>query len=362
MTWVPQYAPLITADDTRAVSAYMESGGWITEFELSARFAREIAARVKAEHCVLAPSGTTALVLALSACGIGAGDEVIVPDLTMAATASAPLLLGAHIRFADIDAHTLCLDLDQVESMITSRTRAVIVVSMNGRAPADLPAFADRCRARGIKLIEDAAHSLGSTLGGRPLGTIGDCGIFSFSPHKIITTGQGGAVVTNDEGIAKNLRRARDFGRDVAGADHYITVGWNFKFTDLQAALGLSQLSRLPSLLEARRRIFARYRDRLADVESVVLPATDLADVAPWFVDVLVDPTKKAQLMADLKARGFGTRPIYPALHAEPAFSAPGPFPVAEAMTARGLWLPSSLDLTDETIDAVCDAIRQCTA
>lgn len=358
MTPIPQLTPVITAEDQRAVSDYMASGGWITEFEHTRRFAEEIARAAGAKHCVVAPNGTAALILALSASGIGRDDEVIVPDLTMAATATAPLLLGAKVVFADVEPGTLCLDLARVEGMITARTRAVVVVSLNGRAPADLAGFTARCRARGVKVIEDAAQAQGSTLGGRALGTFGDCGIYSFSPHKIITTGQGGAVVTDDETIAKNLRRARDFGRDVAGADHYVTVGWNFKFTDLQAVLGLSQLSRLPALVATKRRMYARYRDGLAGIPGVEMPATDLATVTPWFMDVLVDPARKAGLVAHLKALGIGTRPFYPALHAEPAFATPGHFPVAEAMTARGLWLPSSLDLTDAAIDEVCQAVR----
>jgi perosamine synthetase len=359
VSYIHQMAPAITDADARAVAQYMTSGGWITEFEHTRRFAQEIAERLGARYCVITPSGTAALFLALAACDVGRDDEVIVPDLTMAATATAPILAGAKVVFADIEPRTLCLDLDRAEAMITERTKAVIVVSLNGRAPAGLPAFVAGCRARGVRVVEDAAQSMGSTLGGRALGTIGDCGIFSFSPHKIVTTGQGGAVVTDDEALYQRMRMLRDFGRASGGSDHYLTVGWNLKFTDLQAVLGVQQISRLPQLVETKRRHFARYRERLAGVPGVTMVETDLTSVTPWFIDPLVDPAARAPLMAFLHEHGVGSRPFYPALHAEPAFAAPGSFPVAEAMSARGLWLPSSLGLTESQVDEVCALITR---
>lgn len=359
MSYIHQMAPAITDADARAVAEYMTSGGWITEFEHTRRFAQEIAERSGARYCVITPSGTAALFLALAACGIGRDDEVIVPDLTMAATATAPILAGAKVVFADIEQHTLCLDLDRAEAMITARTKAVIVVSLNGRAPVGLPAFVAQCQARGVRVVEDAAQSMGSTLGGQALGTIGDCGIFSFSSHKIVTTGQGGAVVTNDKALYERMRMLRDFGRTSGGSDHYLTVGWNLKFTDLQAVLGVQQISRLPELVETKRRIFAQYRERLAGVSGVTMVETDLIAVTPWSIDVLVDADAKSSLLAFLHAHGVGSRAFYPALHAEPAFATAGGFPVAEAMSARGLWLPSSLGLTEAQVDEVCALISR---
>jgi perosamine synthetase len=300
-----------------------------------------------------------ALFLALKACGIGPGDEVVVPDLTMAASATAVILAGGTVVFADIEADTLCLDLDRVEEKFSARTRAVVFVSLNGRSPAGLAEFVGRCRRRGIKVIEDAAQSLGSFSGGRHLGTLGDCGCLSFSSQKIVTTGQGGAVLTDDPEIFGRIGMLRDFGRLQGGSDHYLSVGWNLKFTDLQAVIGLSQMRRIAQITERKKRIFALYREHLAEIEGLAVPATDCGSVTPWFVDVLVDARAKRGLVEHLRVHGVGSRPIYPPLHAEPAFVADGSFPVAEAVSAKGLWMPSSLGLEDSQIEWVCGLVRE---
>jgi len=351
--------PLITEADREAVQRYLSSGGWLTEFHETRNFERSLCAYTGAGHCTMAPSGTLALFLALKACGVGPGDEVIVPDLTMAASATAVLLAGGNVVFADVEPRTLCLDLEAAERSIGPRTRAVMFVSLNGRAPGDLPAFIDRCRARGVRVVEDAAQSLGSFLGGRHLGTLGDCGCLSFSSQKIVTTGQGGAVLTDDAELLERMKRLRDFGRDAGGSDHYLSVGWNLKFTDLQAVLGLEQMRRLPALLARKKRIFALYAERLAGLRGLEIPPTDLSLVTPWFVDVLVEPALKRALMNFLGENGVGSREFYPPLHAEPAFARAASFPVAEAISSRGLWLPSSLRLADEDVERVCSLVRQ---
>ena len=150
----------------------------------------------------------------------------------------------------------------------------------------------------------------------------------------------------------------RDFGRLEGGSDHYLSVGWNLKFTDLQAVVGLQQMRRLPELVERKRRMFARYQERLAGMRGLEIPSTDLTNVTPWFVDVLVDRAAKRPLIEHLHSHGIGSRPVYPPLHAEPAFQSEGAFPVAEDLSARGLWLPSSLRLEDRDIDRVAATIR----
>lgn len=356
--YIPQMEPLVTEADAEAVHAYVRSGGWLTEFRETRNFEASVCEYTGARFCVAAPSGTLALFLALKACGIGRDDEVIVPDLTMAASATAVILAGATVVFADVEPRTLCLDLDRADALITARTRAVMFVSLNGRSPADLGGFVARCHARGVKVIEDAAQSLGSFHDGRHLGTLGDCGCLSFSSQKLVTTGQGGAVLTDDEEIYRRMRLLRDFGRLEGGSDHYLSVGWNLKFTDLQAVVGLQQMRRLPELVTRKRQIFARYQEQLAGIPGLEIPSTELTSVSPWFVDVLVDRARKRPLMEHLHANGIGSRAVYPPLHAEPAFATAGAYPIADEISARGLWLPSSLRLEAADIDRVAEAIR----
>lgn len=357
--FIPQMEPLVTEGDAEAVDRYLRSGGWLTEFRETRAFEASLCAYTGARYCVAAPSGTLALFLALKAMGIGPGDEVVVPDLTMAASATAVIMAGASVAFADVEPRTLCLDTDRVTQAISARTKAVMFVSLNGRSPAGLAAFVDRCRACGLVVIEDAAQSLGSWHAGRHLGTLGDCGCLSFSSQKLVTTGQGGAVITNDEATFRRMNLLRDFGRLEGGSDHYLSVGWNLKFTDLQAVIGLAQVRRLPALVERKRAIYAAYRAGLAGVSGIVLPDTDLSAVTPWFVDVLVDASRKDALIAHLKRDGIGSRPFYPALHAEPAFATSGEFESAIELSGRGLWLPSSLRLTDDDVARVGDSIRR---
>jgi perosamine synthetase len=357
---IPQMEPLLTAADVAAVERYVRSGGWLTEFRETRTFEAALRDYTGARYCVAAPSGTMALFLALKAMDIGPGDEVVVPDLTMAASATAVVLAGGRPVFADIEPRTLCLDLDAVEPLLSPRTKAVMFVSLNGRSPSTLSAFVARCRERGIKVIEDAAQSLGSYQGGCHLGTIGDCGCLSFSSQKIVTTGQGGAVLTNDAGLFERMGLLRDFGRREGGSDHYLSIGWNLKFTDLQAVIGVSQMQRIAEIVGRKRAIFERYRTQLAGLDGLDMPDTNTSSVTPWFVDVLMrDAAAKAALREHLNTHGIGSRPLYPALHAEPAFAVAGTFPIAEMISARGLWLPSSLRLTDLQIDQVCEAIRR---
>jgi perosamine synthetase len=355
--FIPQMEPLVAPADAEAVAQYLRSGGWLTEFRETRAFEKALCDFTGARHCAAAPSGTLALFLALKACGVERDDEVIVPDLTMAATATAAVLAGARVVFADIEPRTLCLDLDGAERLMTPRTKAVVFVSFNGRAPAGLAEFIARCRARGVRVIEDAAQSLGSFAGGRHLGTLGDCGCFSFSSQKIVTTGQGGAVVTDDPELFRRMGLLRDFGRTAGGSDHYLSVGWNLKFTDLQAVIGLAQMRRLPKLIERKRKIFALYRERLTGIRGVEIPRTDLASLTPWFVDVLVDKSVKKKLMEYLRQNGVGSREFYPPLHSEPAFLMEGSFPATEEISGRGLWLPSSLRLTDGQVEKVCELV-----
>lgn len=356
---IPQMEPSFDENETTALLGYMKSGGWVTEFSKTRDLEELIAEYVGAKYCSIVSNGTVSLVLALIACGIGPGDEVVVPDYTMVASANAVKLAGAEVVFADVEPKSICLNLEQIKKVISPRTKAIMLVTINGRYPSDLEQIVTFCKKKGLKLIEDAAQSLGSYKDGKHLGTFGDIGSFSFATPKIITTGQGGALVTNDKLMIEKIHKLRDFGREKPGADHYLTMGWNFKFTDIQAIIGIEQMKKLVWRIKRKKEIYNLYQQGLKDVPEVEFIPTNLVDTAPMFVDILVPAEKRAGLVNYLQAEGIGTRLFYPALHAEPVYSREESYPVTEVITKRGLWLPSSSKLTDKEITAVCKKIKK---
>ena len=353
--YIPQMQPWIGEEEKKAVVEYLDSGGWLTEFTRTRDLEQAIATYVGARHVAMVANGTVSLFAALAALGVGAGHEVLVPDLTMIASANTVLLAGASPVFVDVDPSTLCLDLEQAERHITERTKAIMLVSFNGRAP-DMERAVALARRHRLFLVEDAAQALGSRWRGRHLGTFGDIGSFSFSSPKVITTGQGGALVTDDDALIARVLKVKDFGRVKAGVDEHDALGYNFKFTDLQAVIGLAQMSSSTGASSARRRSSRRYRAELADVREVAFVATNLEETSPWFIDVLV-PDPRA-LRQHLHERGIGTRPFYPPVHTQAPYRRPGSFPETERASRQGLWLPSSSFLEDGTVKRICGEIR----
>ena len=355
MKRINQMEPWIGEEEKQALVAYLDAGGWLTEFKKTREFEQMINDYTGSRFAIVVANGTVSLTTAVMALGIGAGDQVLVPDYTMLASATAVLLGGAEPVFVDVSPADWCMDLDQAEHAITAHTRAMMLVSINGRSP-DMARAVELCQRHNIHLIEDAAQSLGSRHQHKHLGTWGEIGSFSFSAPKVITTGQGGALVMDDPVLAEKMRKIKDFGRRQAGEDFYETVGFNFKFTDLQAVIGIEQMKKLAWRVRRKKEMFRQYQKELVGVESVCFPATDLDEVSPWFIDVLVpDPLALRQ---HLDANGIGSRPVYPVLHSQPAFNRPGHFPGAEYVAQHGLWLPSSSFMTDDDIHRVCQTIH----
>lgn len=353
--WINQMEPRFGQEEKQALTEYMDSGGWLTEYRKTHEFERMIADYVGSRYCAVLSNGTVTLFTALMALGVGPGDEVIVPDFTMIASANAVVLVGAKPVFVDISLSNLCLDLDLAEQAITPRTKTIMLVSLNGRSP-DMHRVVELAQRHGLYLVEDAAQSLGSSYEGRHLGTFGHIGSFSFSAPKVITTGQGGALVTDDAGLADGIRKIKDFGRRQSGIDFHETLGYNFKFTDLQAVVGIEQMKKLNWRVQRKREMFALYRCGLMDVLQVGFIETNLEETSPWFIDVLV-PDPKA-LGSFLKEREIGTRPFYPSIHSQPPYGVEGTFPVSNYVSAHGLWLPSSSFLSDEDITRICREIK----
>jgi perosamine synthetase len=353
--FINQMEPWIGAEEKQAVVAYLDAGGWLTEFQRTREFERAIADYVGARYCSVVSNGTVSLYIALVGLGIGPGDEVLVPDYTMIASANAVKLAGATPVFVDVLRDNLCMDMELAQKALTKKTKAVMYVSLNGRS-GDMTQVRSFCDGHGVELIEDAAQSLGSFFGAKHLGTFGRVGSFSFSAPKVITTGQGGALVTDDEEIYNQILKIRDFGRRTSGVDYHEVVGYNFKFTDLQAVIGIEQMKKVPWRAARKKEIFSLYRTELAGVSQVEFLATDLGNTSPWFIDILVPDTEG--LRCYLKQQGIGSRLFYPAIHSQPAYMVAGSYPCAEHASAHGLWLPSSSFLTDEDIRRVCAAIR----
>lgn len=357
--FIMQMRPWFGAEEKQAICEYMDEDGFVTEFRRTEQFERMIADFTGARHCIVVNNGTISLTLAALAVGVQAGDEVIVPNYTMIATPNSVQMFGAVPVFVDVEPQTLCLDIEAVRKAVTPRTRAIMLVSANGRYPAKgIAAFEALAEDLGLALIEDAAQSLGSRYpDGRHIGRAGRIGSFSFSAPKIISTGQGGALITDDDTLAQRIRRLKDFGRSGGGNDIHDSIGYNFKFTELQACIGIEQMKKLPSRIERKKALWRRYRDQLEGVSGIALFDHDLSCTAPWFIDARVDRGRE-QLIVHLKGNGIGTRVMYPPISTQKCYARPGDFPVAQDIGERGLWLPSYVQLSDSDVDRICAAIR----
>jgi perosamine synthetase len=361
--------------DVAAVVASLKSG-WVTTGPPIARFEQAVAAQVGAARGVAVSSGTAALHAAMFAAGVGPGDEVIAPPLTFAATTNAALYLGGVPVFADVRADTLTLDPAEVERKLTPRTRAVVAVDYAGQ-PCDLDALRALTRPRGIALIEDAAHALGARYRGRPLGAIADLTVWSFHPVKHVTTGEGGMVTTDDAGLADRCVRFRNHGittdaaqREAAGDWVYemVDLGFNYRLTDLQCALGLAQLGKLEGFLARRETIAVHYHAALGGLTGLTLPAV-AADVRhAWHLyPVLLDLERlsadRRTVFSALRAEGIGVNVHYIPVYWHPYYRGlgyeKGLCPRAEAAYERLLSLPMFPAMTERDVDDVVTAMRK---
>ncbi len=359
MGFIPQAEPWFDIEEKNAICQYMDEGGWVTEFKRTTVFENMIAEYTKSKHCIVVNNGTVSLTLGALACGITAGDEVIVPNYTMIATPNSVKMFGAVPVFVDVEPETLCMDIELAERAITKKTKALMLVTANGRYPkAGISAFVELCKKRNIALFEDAAQSLGSFYpDGRHQGTVGAFGSFSFSTPKIISTGQGGAVITNDDAVVLKIRRLKDFGRASGGLDIHDSVGYNFKFTELQACLGIEQMKKLVWRVQRKKEILKLYKGCLSGVKQIKFFEQDLKFTTPWFIDVLAD--NRDNLIKFLKENEIGSRVMYPPINRQKAYQVPGDHKVSNLIGEKGLWLPSSSRLQNSQIEYICERISR---
>ncbi len=330
------------------------------EGSVTKEFEKQVAALVNAKYAISVTSGTTALFLSLKAFGIGHGDEVIVPDITFIATANAVMMAGAKPVFVDIDPTTSNIDINKTTAAITSATKAIIPVHVSGRA-ADMEALKEIATAHNLALIEDAAEAFMSQHKGKYLGTWADLGCFSFSPHKIITTGQGGIIVTNNEELYKKLVLLKDHGRPVVGTggdDVHHSVGYNLKFTNLQAAVGLGQLELLQKRVTRAKEIHLLYRKELANNPSIEFLEFDIkCGELPLWTDIVCK--ERDALQTHLKKHNIECRNYWHPLHTQaPYLQSDEQYPSSIALSHKAMWLPSNFAITNEEIRYVCSTIN----
>lgn len=366
--------PWLGTDESDAVAEVIASG-WVAQGPKTAAFERAFAEHQGVGHAVATSSCTTALQLALVVAGVTAGDDVVVPSFSFIATANAPTYLGARPVFADVDGTTGNVTAQTIEAALTPATRAVIVVDQGGM-PLDLAPLRRLCDERGIALVEDAACGAGSTYRGAPVGAGSDVSAWSFHPRKLLTTGEGGMLTTNNPEWAARARRLREHAMDVSAAERhgsllapqesYSEVGYNFRMTDLQAAIGLVQLGKLDAMVARRRELAARYRAELSDIAGLRC-ATDpdygTSNFQSFWIEVLPEfPMGREQLLEKLATDEISARRGIMAAHRQPAYAGhPGqlvPLPVTERLTDNTLILPLYHDLGVEDQDRVIESIR----
>jgi len=357
LTW---WVPLMGAREKELVAEVIDRQ-FPNDGEYTTRFEKKIAEICEVPYAVAVTSGTMAITAALMACGISRGDEVIVPDVTFIATANAVQMAGGVPVLVDVREDDLMIDPNAIKRAITPRTAAIVPVHISGR-PAPMDEILQLASEYDLYVVEDSAEGLGSVWNGKALGSRGDAGTFSFSPAKTITTGQGGAVITSDEEIYEKLRLLKDQGRPVrgtGGADTHIALGFNMKFTNLQAAMGLAQLEEFDSRVTHQKQLYEWYREFLPESSRLRLMDFDVKNgICPQWVDVWVDGCD--DLVEYFEARGIQPRKFWFPLHTQmPYRQVDDAFPVATRVGESAMWLPSALTMTRDDVCFVCENIQE---
>lgn len=363
---IPVNEPLLDGNEKKYLLECIDTGWISSEGPFVERFEQAFARRVGRRHAVAAANGTAALDIAVEALAIGPGDEVILPTFTIISCIHQIVRAGATPVLVDSDPLSWNMDVEQVAAKITPRTKAIMAVHIYG-LPVDMDpllALADR---HGLKLIEDASQMLGQTYKDKPCGSFGDISTFSFYPNKHITTGEGGMMATDDEELAERARSLRNLCFQPGKRFVHEHLGWNYRMTNLQAALGLAQLERLDEFVARKRFVGRRYRELLKDVPGLQLPLTEteFAENIYWVFGLVLDRTlaiDAASAMKRLSLNGVATRPFFWPMHRQPVLLNKGWFeqenyPVAENLAEQGFYLPSGLALSEGQMEQVADRV-----
>ncbi len=362
---VPLSGPEITPQEIQAVLDVLGSGRLSIGPRLEA-FEAAVAARARRKHGIGVNSGTSGLHLCVRALGIGEGDEVVTTPFSFIATANCLLFERAKPVFVDIDPGSYNLDPVALEAAVTAGTKAILPVEVFGN-PLHFDRYEQIARKHHLAMIEDCCEALGAVLDGRPAGSFGDCGVFAFYPNKQITTGEGGLIVTDDDRLAELCRSMRNQGRDTAAWLTHARLGYNYRLSELHAALGEMQMQRLDDILARRRAVAALYDQALGDIPDIHLPPMHDRATASWFVYVIRLADRFSQADRDavidrLRKSGIGCNPYFVAIHLQPYIQAmlgtqAGQFPVTEAVAARTIALPFATKMGEDQIARVRNAL-----
>lgn len=357
-----QIEPWIDENEKKYLDMVVEST-FVTEHKLTKSFEDRIKDLTKSKHAIAITNGTAALYCCLLSLGIGPGDEVIVPNLTFVATANSVIMTGATPVFCDVSPKSMCMELEQVKSMVTDKTRCILPVHLFGNA-SQMKELCEYAKSKNIKVVEDAAQGVGVKLNGQHVGTFGDLGILSFYGNKTITCGEGGIILTNDDSLAERCYQLKNHGRSRKGVFVHETIGFNFCFTEMQAAIGLSQLDKLEKIVEIKKSIYEKYCAAFKNIKQICLPENiDNLTSVMWMSYFFFDD--KWNLEKFLKEENIQTRRFFYPLHLQPCYKdfpsirKEGPYVNSISLYEHGLCLPSSVLMSDKDQQVVIDKILE---
>ncbi|UJS25909.1 DegT/DnrJ/EryC1/StrS family aminotransferase [Thiothrix winogradskyi] len=366
--FIPVNEPLLNGNEKAYLNQCIDTGWISSEGPFVKQFEEQFAAKMGRKYGIAVANGSVALDAAIVALDIGAGDEVIMPTFTIISCAAAIVRAGAIPVLVDSDPVTWNMDVEQIESLITPRTKAIMAVHIFG-LPVDMQPLLTLAERYNLKVIEDAAQMHGQTYQGKPCGSFGDISTFSFYPNKHITTGEGGMIATDDPQLAEKCRSLRNLCFKPEQRFLHDELGWNFRMTNLQAALGVAQLERLDEFVQRKRHMGRYYTHLLEGVAGIQLPLanTTYAENIYWVYGVVLDddlPFDAKTAMNALGKLGIGTRPFFWAMHEQPVLRNMGLFgnaryPVAERLARRGFYIPSGLALNDAQMERSAAMLKQ---
>ena len=350
-----QIKPVFTKKDKQDLINYIKEDNWITEHKITEKFEKNFSKFTNSKYCICFPNGTITMSSVLHCLNLNKDDEVLVSNYTMVATANVAKFVGVKVGLVDISHEDLCMCPDDLQKKINKKTKVVIYTQMNGRV-GKIDLIKKICKKNNLTLIEDAAHAIGSYNKKKHVGNSGIAGSFSFSMPKLITMGQGGAIITNSTKLANKLRLYKNFGRKKSGEDIHNYLGYNFKITDIQSLLAQEQLKDINLRIKKKKIIFNRYKEKLE--KNLKIKFFDISKYeTPWSVDIYLKNVKRLKQI--LYKNKILTRFVYPPLNSQKIYKNIKGLPVSNYYCKRGLWLPSSLDLKISEIDKICKIINR---